>query len=283
MKRITYEIEFVQDVNRAKQIAQELYSQFKDKTGFFKDYEMPEYIPPKGLDKSSREYALYLTYIIAIDFQTNAVKLWKRARSLYEDEPKFFDPELIVSLDNSTLRDIVRSLGARYPSGGADGWKKISQILLNEYDGDPRNITKKPIRLKELRKKLNSFPYLRGKKLNTLYIRAMGESGLFKIEDFDKLSVAVDIQVARVTFYTGVLTIEGSYYGCIHHEPIRPMIENVWSEAAKKLSIPAWYLDEPLWSIGSKLCSKKNCNRCTIREWCNRNFNVRFKGANIQT
>ncbi len=81
--------------------------------------------------------------------------------------------------------------------------------------------------------------------------------GLFKIEDFDELSVAVDIQVARVTFYTGVLNIKGSYYGCIHHEPIRPMIENVWSEAAKKLSIPAWYLDEPLWPIGSKLCSKR--------------------------
>lgn len=179
MRKVTYEVEFFQDINKATNIARILYEQFKNKSGFFKGYEMPEYVPPSGLDKTSREYALYLTYVIAIDFQTNAVKLWSRARSLFEDEPKLFEPKVIVKLDKDYLRSIVRSLGARYPSGGADGWKKISKILLNEYEGDPRNITKEPISLEELRRRLQKFPYLRGKKLNTFYIRAMGENGLY--------------------------------------------------------------------------------------------------------
>lgn len=156
-------------------------------------------------------------------------------------------------------------------------------MLLDQYSGDPRNITKEPIGLEELRKKLQDFPYLRGKKLNNFYIRAMGESGLFRITDFDKLSVAVDIQVARITFYTGVIKIEGSYYGCIHHEPIRPLIEDAWSEAANRIGVPAWYLDEPLWSVGSKLCSKRLCGQCPVEVFCSKNFNVAFKGANIQT
>ena len=109
----------------------------------------------------------------------------------------------------------------------------------------------------------------------------MGESRLFKINDFDKLSVAVDIQVARVIFYTGALKILGSYYGCIHHEPIRPMVEDVWNQVAKNLDVPAWYLDEPLWSIGSKLCSKKKCGRCPVKELCQNNFNVKFKESII--
>jgi len=283
MRKVTYEVEFLQDVDRAASIAETLYEQFKSKSGYFEGYEMPEYVPPAGLDKSSREYALYLTYVIAIDFQTDAVKLWNKARSLYEDEPKLFEPEAIAGLDRDYLRNIVRSLGARYPSGGADGWKKISKLLLDKYDGDPRNVTPQSMTLAKLRKRLQEFPYLRGKKLSNFYIRAMGENGLFNIEDFDKLSVAVDIQVARVTFYTGVLKILGNYYGCIHHEPVRPMIEDVWDHAAERIEAPAWYLDEPLWSVGSKLCSKKKCAKCPVRNLCEGNFRVRFKGANIST
>ena len=281
MRKIVFEVEFLQDVEKATSIANVLYYQFKNKTGFFEGYEMPEYVPPSGLNKSSREYALYLTYVIAIDFQTDAVKLWSRARRLYEEEPRLFEPEVIVNLDRDYLRSIIRSLGARYPSGGADGWKKISKVLLDKYDGDPRNITREPLTLEELRRRLQDLPYLRGKKLSNFYIRAMGENGLFKIIDFDKLSVAVDIQVARVTFYTGVLRILGSYYGCIHHEPVRPMIEDVWNQAAQRIGVPAWYLDEPLWTVGSKLCSKKKCEKCPINNFCQKNFHVKFKGSNI--
>lgn len=82
MRKVIYEVDFFQDVKKAAEIAGILYGQFKDKTGFFEGYEMPEYIPPAGLEMSSKEYALFLTYVIAIDFQTDAVKLWRRARSI---------------------------------------------------------------------------------------------------------------------------------------------------------------------------------------------------------
>jgi len=281
-EKIELKTNILRNVEKATLIGSTLYYQFKSKTGFFDGYEMPEYIPPSGLDRSSKEYALYLTYVIAIDFQTDAVKLWSRSRKLYEEEPHLFNPEVIVDFDKKELRRIVKSLGARYPNGGADGWIKISKLLLEKYDGDPRNITKEAVTLAELKRKLNEFPYLRGNKLSNFYIRAMGENGLFKISDFDNLSIAVDIQVARVTFYTGVLQIQGDYYGCIHHDPIRSLIEDVWSEAAKNIEIPSWYLDEPLWSIGSRLCSKRKCKKCPIIEYCNNNFNIRFKGSKIQ-
>jgi len=109
----------------------------------------------------------------------------------------------------------------------------------------------------------------------------VGEDKLFKIKDFDNLSVAVDIQVARVTCYTDALKILGSYCGCIHHEPVRPMIEDTWNQAAKRIGVPAWYLDEPLWSIGSRLCSKRKWERCPIKEMCQKNLHYKFKGSNI--
>lgn len=61
--------------------------------------------------------------------------------------------------------------------------------------------------------------------------------------------------------------------------PVRPMIEDVWDQATEKINVLAWYLDEPLWSVGSELCSKKKCGRCPIEEVCQKNFHVRFKGS----
>ena len=44
---------------------------------------MPEYQLPRNLQAGSREHALYLTYVISIDYMTDAEKLWSRApRSL---------------------------------------------------------------------------------------------------------------------------------------------------------------------------------------------------------
>ena len=136
--------------------------------------------------------------------------------------------------------------------------------------------------LAEVKKRVSELPYLRGKNLVNFYLRSMGENGLLKIEDFGDLSVAVDIQVARITFYTGVVEAAGNFSGCIHNEPIRPMIEDVWGQATRSLSIPSWYIDEPLWTIGSKLYSKKLCNQCPILRLCDRHFDVTFRGSNIQ-
>uniref|UniRef100_A0A7J3X781 Uncharacterized protein n=1 Tax=Thermofilum pendens TaxID=2269 RepID=A0A7J3X781_THEPE len=37
----------------------------------------PEYVLPRGLVPGSREHALYLTYVIAIDYMVDAEKLWQ--------------------------------------------------------------------------------------------------------------------------------------------------------------------------------------------------------------
>ncbi|MEM4727854.1 MAG: hypothetical protein QXD04_06360, partial [Candidatus Bathyarchaeia archaeon] len=44
---------------------------------------MPEYQLPRNLLAGSREHALYLTYVISIDYMTDAEKLWRRARGAY--------------------------------------------------------------------------------------------------------------------------------------------------------------------------------------------------------
>ncbi|MFX0206831.1 MAG: hypothetical protein ACFFDT_12665 [Candidatus Hodarchaeota archaeon] len=275
-----YTVDFSINHNKASAIGRILLDQFYNKRGFFKDYEMPEYILPPNLIRGSKEHALYLTYVISVDYMTDAVKLWRRSREEYQYNPDSFNSTKILDMSDSQLRTLVKRIGGRFPKTGVETWRKISKILLDRYDGDPRNITREPSTIEEIKRKVDVFPYLRGKKLSNFYLRAMGENGLFKISNFNKLDIPVDIQVARFTMYTGVLKLlSDSFRGCVHEEPLRGLIEEAWREAAYKLSTYPWKLDEPIWTIGSKLCSKRKCSLCPVESLCDKTKGIRFKNA----
>jgi endonuclease III len=275
-----FEVRFVTDREKAVSIARRLYDEFYNRKGFFEGYEMPEYVLPANLVKGSKEHAWYLTFVISIDYMTDAVKLWRNAREAYRWYPERFNPTMIVELGDKTLTSFVRSLGARYPRVGAETWKKISTVLLAQYNGDPRNITSIPLTIQQVKAKLRAFPYLRGNKLSNFYLRAMGENNLLKISNFDELDIPVDIQVARFTVYTGVLRlVSDSFEGCIHKEPLKNLIEEVWRDAAREIGTYPWKLDEPIWTIGSKLCAGKLCGKCPVEDVCAKVKGIKFKGA----
>lgn len=274
-----YSVDFEIDSDKAEKIGKILLDQFYNRKGFFEKYEMPEYILPPNLVKGSREHALYLTYVISIDYMTNAVKLWNRSREEYLHSPENFQSENILKMSENQRRTLIKRIGGRYPTTGAKTWLKIAEKL-QEFDGDPRNLTRTPSSIEEIKQKLDVFPYLRGKKLSNFYLRAMGENELFKISNFNELDIPVDIQVARFTMYTGVLKLlSESFRGCVHEEPLRGLIEEAWRGAASELGSYPWKLDEPIWTIGSKLCSKRRCSECPIPALCDKTQGIRFTNA----
>lgn len=263
------------DVKRAENIGIVLFHDFQNKTGYFTGYVMPEYSYPKNIKEGSLEQALYFTYVISVDKQTNAVKLWRNAGRVFEKHPEYFDPKFIVNAESSFLYSLLKSLGARYANKGAQTWKTVSEILLKFYNGDPRNITPKPMTVKEAKSLIQTFPELKGKKLSNLYLRVMGENGLFKLSNLKELDIPVDIQVARFTVFTGCLNLKsGILSGSVNEPPIQTSIEQVWREAAKAIDIAPWQIDEPMWTIGSNLCSSQNCHPCPVKEICLRNFDA---------
>lgn len=80
-------VDFAINDEKAVRIAERLLDFFYGHKGFFEGYSMPEYILPRNLDKGSREHALYLTYVISIDYMTDAEKLWRNSRGAYEVYP----------------------------------------------------------------------------------------------------------------------------------------------------------------------------------------------------
>ncbi len=243
---------------------------------------MPEYILPRNLTEGTRDHALYLTYVISIDYMTDAEKLWKKSRGAYELYPERFKPETLLSLSSRTIEAFVKQLGARFASSAADTWTKISQILVDNYAGDPRNITKEASTIGRIKSRLEEFPYLRGAKLSNFYVRVMGETGLFHVTDLSELDIPVDKQVARFTAYTGVLKLLSSkFQGCVNDDPLRSIIEEAWRTAAKGIGTYPWKLDEPIWTIGSKLCAKRNCSPCPVERHCDKTRGITFKENTI--
>jgi len=276
--RRRFEVEFAVDDLKAFQIAERLFDQFYNRKGFFEDYSMPEYVLPRNLKEGTREHALFLTYVISIDYMTDAEKLWKKSRGAYELYPERFTPKEILKISPRTVENVVKGLGARFYSNAAKTWIKISKLLIDKYDGDPRNITREPLEIVEIKKRLKDFPYLRGNKLSNFYIRAMGETGLFKVKNLNELDIPVDKQVARFTIYTGVVRLLSEQFtGCVHEPPLRGLIEEAWRNAAKKLGTSPWKLDEPIWTIGSKLCSGRKCGKCPVKELCDETKGITFK------
>jgi len=277
MKR-TFKIKFSIDDAKAFRIGERLLHLFYERKGVFHGYSMPEYILPRNLKEGTREHALYLTYVISIDYMTDAEKLWRNSRGAYELYTERFQPQRILKASPTSVETFVKKLGARFYANAARIWIGISQILDGNYDGDPRNITKYPLEIAAVKERLQDFPSLRGPKLSNFYIRAMGEKGLFKLQNLNELDIPVDKQVARFTIYTGVLTLlSDQFVGCAQEKPLRDYIEEAWRNAAKKLGTAPWKLDEPIWTIGSKLCSGRKCGNCPVEDLCDRTKGVTFK------
>jgi endonuclease III len=275
-KRVDFK--FAIDDLRAIKIAGRLFTEFYNRMGFFKDYSMPEYVLPRSLKEGTREHALFLTYVVSIDYMTDAEKLWKKSRGAYELYPERFTPEQVLKVSPHSVEVFVRSLGARFGSTAAKIWKDLSIVLSEKYSGDPRKITDQPLTVEEIKKRINELPSLRGPKLSNFYIRAMGEKGLFKVENLDDLDIPVDKQVARFTIYTGVLKLlSEQFVGCAQEQPLRGLIEEAWRHAAKTLGTAPWKLDEPIWTVGSKLCSKRRCGSCPVKDLCGKTKRITFK------
>ena len=67
-------------------------------------------------------------------------------------------------------------------------------------------------------------------------------------------------RVARFTIYTGVLKLlSEQFVGCAQEQPLRGLVEETRRHAAKTLGTVPWKLDEPIWTVGSKLCSGRKC------------------------
>lgn len=227
--------------------------------------EGPENIRPEGLD--NREYANWLTFVIALDYLKDADKLWRNARKAVLD-PHYkylFDP---YELRQTQLDEIGRDLRdcgiSIFFNKDAKYIKKIAGLIKAPLKGDIRNLfIRGNYDAVEVLKELNNFPLLRGKKLSLFWLRVMHDLVEPRL-DISNIPIPVDVHVARFTLKTGVLT--GEFKGRISQ--ITPEVQMSWDVAASVLDVYPCIFDEPIWSISKYICDR--CDECPVVKHCSR-------------
>jgi hypothetical protein len=289
----------VKDNDRGKNVAELLFNAFST-TGVLGRTEMPEDLTPYGVERGSLEHILFLTLTLSIDYQRDAVALWRSSRQSFEESATryLFDPK---SLHEAPPRQITADMQinklSKKPKKDAHIWRTVGVTLLKKWEGDPRNFLESCDwdsltildRLKNdnhvyNQRSVSDYPYLRGPKIGPLWLRILRDNaGIEKLRNLDRVPIPVDIHVARATLTTGV--IKGKTQGRLYD--LFEDIRTVWAESVEGLNAKdrlmiALDVDEPLWHLSKYGCTYRNKENevCPVSGQCEaRNLCVKGKIA----
>ena len=278
---------------RGREVAEQLFAAFQS-SGIHGQTEMPEDVPPAGVTESSLEHLLFITLTVSIDYQRDALTLWKRARAAFEDSQTryLFDPQSIHEASNAKLKqDMMRTGLSQKHDKDCFIWRTNAVSFLKKWQGDPRNFLADcnwdaVEILARLRadthmtnnKNTGDFPYLRGPKIGPLWIRMLRDNLKFdQLKRLDEVPIPVDIHVAKASLCLGLVT--GEYKGALVN--LFDSIRKVWKDSTLGLShkgrdMIALDVDEPLWTLSRVGCKHRNpvtgnclaMDRCEVRQFC---------------
>jgi hypothetical protein len=289
----------LKDTEKGKKVAGLLYNAFST-TGILGRTEMPEDLTPSGVQRGSLGHLLFLTLTLSIDYQRDAVALWRSSRQSFEgNETRYlFDPK---SLQEAPPRQIAPDMQihklSKKPKKDTHIWRTVGVTFFKKWEGDPRNFLESCNwdslaileRLKNdnhvyNKRSVSDYPYLRGPKIGPLWLRILRDNaGIEQLRNLDKVPIPVDIHVARATLATGV--IRGKTQ-CRLHDLFED-IRTVWTESVKGLNVKdrpmiALDVDEPLWHLSKYGCTyrDKTGGACPVSGECEaRNLCIKGKIA----
>lgn len=275
------------DNKRCLEVAQLLYHSFAT-TGIHGQTEMPEDITPNGVERGSLEHILFITLTVSIDYQRDAVALWRSSRRTYEDTETnyLFNPRMLHEKPISEIvRDMQKYRLSQKPNKDANIWRTVGLTFYKKWQGDPRKFLENcswdaPLILARLKadshlmggKRVKDYPYLRGDKIGPLWVRMLRDNvGLDEIRNLDKVPIPVDIHIARATLALGVL--RGRYAGSV--ENLFKTIRKAWFEGVEGLNVDgrpmiALDVDEPLWHLSKYGCTMRDLKTgdCPVYDSC---------------
>jgi hypothetical protein len=203
---------------------------------------MPEVVAVhalQGMGASAEAVRRFLTFCAAMDRARDADRLAVAAVRLYRDVPWTFDPMEVVARPLRELADALRRyvVSQRHVID-AFGWRILAETLadpslapgihtvVKEGRGDAA------VLLAELARTTKDgtplFPLLGGPKVGPLWVRLLAYPGGAAISSLDRVPVAVDVQVRKVTEYLGVTETAG-----LDLEDVRATIQETWARDVK--------------------------------------------------
>ena len=189
----------------------------------------------RAAGSSDADIRLFLAFISAMDRARDADRLWADGATLFVEHRWVYDPKEVVSRSLRDLSDTLRSyrVSQRHTVDAA-AWRMIAETLNDPVmapdvheaimDGKGDTLTLLGAFSRTTQKGSPLFPMIRGPKVGPMFVRLLAYPGNADITSLDKLPVAVDVQVRKVTEYLGVCdTFE------MKLDKVRKRIQRTWS------------------------------------------------------
>jgi len=206
---------------------------------------------------------VFMTFTVALDYQRDAVALWRHALARLEDPQTawLFDAhevarrsvdEVLVALRTGEPRGALR-----YPKKDPHWWHHNATTWAREFDGDPRVLLARcgsdAKRIVDAVRVPGRFFGLKGTKILPLWLRMLAEMLGYQFTNFDALDMPVDVHVARAAFTAGL--VRGRFEGTL--EELRPPLVRLWREACAGEPGGHMAFDEAVWQLGQLGCTTR--------------------------
>lgn len=260
---------------------EKLFDAFRHGPGVFGKTreDMPEHFYLRRVPPEDRVNVL--TIAAAMDYQTNAGRLWQAAKKTNRDPQTrwLFDMAQVARRNVENVFEAMSDhhFTGRYPNKNASYVWRLCRTFGERYGGSPLGLLKEydhdALRIYRSGKRLGDLPGLTGRKILPFWLRILKDEAGIDLKNIQHVPMPVDVHVARATLRI------------IYHSNQRPdvpaqreeMIQK-WFEICRSIDRPEIYplaLDQPLWLLSRHGCSgtdgKERCPRaaeCVVAEFC---------------
>ncbi len=237
---------------RPEDFVKKVVTQYTNNRGIFKNKINAEELIPSNI--ADLERALYIFYVLQLDYAMKSQILYKGARELYKENDKFFTPNYITKLSRESLTNYLKQyLHPRHINEAIKRFQINTAVLIEKYDGDPRKIFENVDSCQYIIKSLKDFRGF-GPKIGNFFVRTMINTFDYKYKDIDTVLPPVDVHDVKIAYLFGYTNSDQMSEKNIN------AVKKLWNEACIK-SGESWLIfDKALWLLGSegKPTSKEN-------------------------
>jgi len=220
-----------------------IVNQYNNYQGVFKNHLNAEDYVPKTSDKKK---ALFLFYVVQLDYATKSQRLYQGAKELFNHQPNFYSPSFILSLSRKELKDFLSTyLKPRYINEAIERYQINSRMLSKEYNQNPLLIFKQSVTTQEILNKIRKFRGF-GPKIGNFFVRTIINTYSFNYPDIEIILPPVDIHDVKIAYLMGYINSPKMTTQNINQT------KKVWSQACHQAGVSWLVFDKALWLFGSE-------------------------------
>ncbi len=217
---------------------------YENNRGVFSNKVNAEDLIPEGLSDQNR--ALFLFYVIQLDYATKSQNLYRGANELYRLNPSFFTTVYQKETSQESVTDLLKKyLRPRYLNEAIRRYQINTDRLLKNYSGKPLKIFKESKTALEALEKVRTFRGF-GPKIGNFFVRTMVNTFSFDYPDIQEILPPVDVHDVRIAYLMGYVPSKEMTTRNIQ------TVKELWSKACKKAKVSWLTFDKALWLLGSE-------------------------------